>query len=153
VIQNISYEEVFQLLVSLVENVKLRCYGRNVSRLSRGQAEFVHACHAVRVRVRARVRSCGICGGQSDTGAGFLRVLRFPLPLIPSTAAHSVIIHQPWRVQYDKEWLMHQVDSASFQPWNLKNLVHDRACNTHALMLLTSNNGWSVSLETGLSPK
>jgi hypothetical protein len=30
-----------------------------------------------------------ICGGQSGTGAGFLRVLRFPLPSIPSTAQHS----------------------------------------------------------------
>jgi hypothetical protein len=31
-------------------------------------------------RVRA---ACGVCGGQSGTGAGFLRVLRFPLPIIP----------------------------------------------------------------------
>jgi hypothetical protein len=30
---------------------------------------------------RARVWSCGICGGQSGVGADFLRVLRFPLPL------------------------------------------------------------------------
>jgi hypothetical protein len=35
---------------------------------------------AARVRVRA---ACGVCGGQSGTGGGFLRVLRFPLPIIP----------------------------------------------------------------------
>jgi hypothetical protein len=40
--------------------------------------------------VRAQVRLCGICGGQSGTGAGFLRVLLFPLPiLIPTAAPHS----------------------------------------------------------------
>jgi ribosomal protein S14 len=35
---------------------------------------------AARVRVRA---ACEVCGGQSGTGAGFLQVLRFPLPIIP----------------------------------------------------------------------
>jgi hypothetical protein len=34
---------------------------------------------AARVRVRA---ACGVCGEQSAIGAGFLRVLRFPLPII-----------------------------------------------------------------------
>jgi hypothetical protein len=29
-------------------------------------------------RVRAQVRSCGICGGQSSTRVGFLQVFRFP---------------------------------------------------------------------------
>jgi hypothetical protein len=33
-------------------------------------------------RFGAKVRSCGIYGGQSGTGAGFLRVLRFPLPIL-----------------------------------------------------------------------
>jgi hypothetical protein len=41
-------------------------------------------------RVRARVSSCGICGGQKGTGPSFLRVLQFPLPiLIPPTAPKS----------------------------------------------------------------
>jgi hypothetical protein len=41
-------------------------------------------------RVRARVWSCGICGGQSGAGVGFLRVLRFPLPIfIPPIAPQS----------------------------------------------------------------
>jgi hypothetical protein len=35
-------------------------------------------------RVRSQVRSCGICVGQSSSGAGFLRVLRFPLPILIS---------------------------------------------------------------------
>jgi hypothetical protein len=48
-------------------------------------------------QVRAQVRSCGICGGQSVTGAGFLRVLRFPLPIpIPPTAPQPSFINRSW---------------------------------------------------------
>jgi hypothetical protein len=41
-------------------------------------------------RVRVGVWSCGVCGGQSGDGAGFLRVLRFPLSIfIPPVAPKS----------------------------------------------------------------
>jgi hypothetical protein len=44
----------------------------------------------VAARVRAWVWSSGICGGQSGAGAGFLRVLRFPLSnFIPPIAPQS----------------------------------------------------------------
>jgi hypothetical protein len=39
--------------------------------------------------VRAWVSLCGICGGQSSTGGGFLRVLRFSLRGIPPIAPLS----------------------------------------------------------------
>jgi hypothetical protein len=41
---------------------------------------------ACRVRVRA---ACGVYGGQSGTWADFLRVLRFPLPIIPPISPSS----------------------------------------------------------------
>jgi hypothetical protein len=40
--------------------------------------------------VRAQVRSYGIYGGQSSTGAGFLRVV------IPPTASHSPSVVRGW---------------------------------------------------------
>jgi hypothetical protein len=45
-------------------------------------------------RVRTWVRSCGICGGQSGTGAVLLRILGSPMPIIPPIAPRSGILGQ-----------------------------------------------------------
>jgi hypothetical protein len=47
---------------------------------------------------RFHVRSCGICGGQSGNGEGFLRELRFSLLIhIPPTASYSSVIRGWYR--------------------------------------------------------
>jgi hypothetical protein len=62
----------------------LECYkGRAVARA------ISHWLITATARIRALVRSCGICGGQSDTEGGLLRVRRVPLSVIPLTAPHS----------------------------------------------------------------
>jgi hypothetical protein len=50
-------------------------------------------------RIQYQIRLCGICGGQSGTGAGYPRVFQFPLPiLIPPTAPHSSSIIRGWYI-------------------------------------------------------
>jgi hypothetical protein len=74
-------------------------------------------------RVRARVRSCGICGGQSGTGAGFLRVPRFLLPSISLTAPHlsSPIIIRGWHIRPAVASVI--VDTVSLHPRKGKNTL------------------------------
>jgi hypothetical protein len=43
--------------------------------------------------VQSHVRSCGICSGQSGIGEDFLRVLRFPLPILIPTKCTIHIYH------------------------------------------------------------
>jgi hypothetical protein len=62
--------------------IKPYCVGRAVAQAVSRWLPTAAAC----VRVRA---ACGVCGGQSGTGAGFFRVLRFPLPIIPPISPSS----------------------------------------------------------------
>jgi hypothetical protein len=70
------------------------CRQRWTNPLSQASYQVCFICHAITqavsrwlstaaTQVCARIRSCGICGGQSVAGAGFLRILRFTLPIIP----------------------------------------------------------------------
>jgi hypothetical protein len=66
--------------------------------MGRAIAQAVSRCLPTSAaQVPAQIRSCGICGGQSVTGAGLLRLIRFPLPiLIPPTVLHSSSLIRGW---------------------------------------------------------
>jgi hypothetical protein len=66
----------------------------NISSESRAIARAVSRwLPTTAARVRAQVISCGIYGGQSGNGAGFLRIYRLPLQILnPPTAPYSSII-------------------------------------------------------------
>jgi hypothetical protein len=53
-------------------------------------------------RVRAHVKLCGIYGGQSGTGADFLRVLRFPVQYHSTYFSTLIIIYHPGLVYWAK---------------------------------------------------
>jgi hypothetical protein len=63
-------------------NVRLRAIAQGVSR----------RLPTAGARVQTRVYSCGICGGQSVAGAGFLRVLRFPLSIFIPPIFYTITI-------------------------------------------------------------
>jgi hypothetical protein len=73
-------KEIF--LSVLQSNIRKSLFGRAVAQ---AVSRWLPTA-AARVRVRA---ACGACGGQSGTGAGFLRVLRFPLTIIPPSSPLS----------------------------------------------------------------
>jgi hypothetical protein len=83
---------------------------RNVSPME-GRATAQVPSHQL-LNTVAQVRSHGICGGESGIGAGFLKVLQFPLPIIPLTAPHSSL-SIIWGWYNRPQCPMYQVDSVS----------------------------------------
>jgi hypothetical protein len=75
---------------------------------------------AARVRVRA---ACGVCSGQSGTGTGFLRVLQFPLPIIPPISPSS---YSPGAGTIGHWWTLCRVDPIGLHPplYQFKKKVH-----------------------------
>jgi hypothetical protein len=75
--------------------------------------------------MRTQVWLCGIYGGQSGTGEGFLRVLRFPLPiLISPTAPHTSSLGRSW---YNRPVVPDAPSGLSLTPLQenkLKNYAH-----------------------------
>lgn len=58
-------------------------------------AAHSHGSSVMELGSEAHVRSCGVRGEQSGTGQDFLRVLRYPLPiLIPPTENFLVSFHE-----------------------------------------------------------
>jgi hypothetical protein len=117
-------------------------------KLSWASFKYRKHAHAVNRRlstvadqVRALVRSCGICGGQTGSGAGFLWVLQFPLPLI-------IIIIRGWykRTKGDQcgKWIQsppttRKKKSLSFFTYHFYYLFHaltfaDRGCYVVSVM-------------------
>jgi hypothetical protein len=97
---------------------------RNVGRCSTNYMMLhrrIWPCHSsgrlptATTRVRAQVRSYGICGGQSGTGAGFLRVFRFPHANSYSNNCSIFIIIYQW---------VADLRSGLTQPHKINKIIH-----------------------------
>jgi hypothetical protein len=96
-------------------------------------------------RVRARVTSCGYCGGQCGTGTRFLRVLPFPLPSIPLTVPYSSsCVTRDWYSGRRTDW-------TPSQPSQYVALYYAKGApmNDVPAVLLGSRSGLSVRVGTG----
>jgi hypothetical protein len=83
---------IYVLNVFQIQNFTRIFYSRVPTIVSHGRAiaEAVSRwLPTAAARVQSRVWSSGICGGQDGVGAGFLRVLRCPLPFIPPNSQSS----------------------------------------------------------------
>jgi hypothetical protein len=98
VLQDIRLVLVFFISVIFVTWMLNENFNRESVTLGRAIAQAVSRWLPIAAaRLRSQVKSRGICSGQSGAGVGFLRVLRFPQPiLIPPTAPHLSSIVRCW---------------------------------------------------------
>jgi hypothetical protein len=90
-------------------------------------------------RVRARVWSSGICGGQSGAGASFLWVLWFPLPIfIPPNSPSS---QSPRAGTIGQKWPTCRVDPV----WTPPPPPSSQYANLNFFLELETNMKWVVS--------
>jgi hypothetical protein len=88
-------------LTELCMQFAMRMGGSVTAHFGRTVARAVwRRLHIAIARVPARIKSRWPCDRQSGTGAAFLRVLRFPLPIIHSANCYTIItIYHPGLVQ------------------------------------------------------
>jgi hypothetical protein len=84
--------------VTRIDELRTLAITRNRRCVSDGEGyiplkrRFLQELHGVTSHKTARFKICGICRGQSGTGEGLLRILRFPLPIINSAYCSTIII-------------------------------------------------------------
>jgi hypothetical protein len=101
-----------------------------------------------------RIMSCGICGGQSGTGAGFLQVLRFPSSvLIPPAALHSLPSCHRLYIVYARVSAI--CIKAVFKLCEVYKTAYTRICGTqqrqHTKIMNQSPSRWKLKSLVALS--
>jgi hypothetical protein len=89
-------------------------------------------------RVRARVWLNRICGGQFGAGAGFFRVLRFPLPILIPHSSSSII--RDWYSKPNSGW--RTKGTQSHHTNNNKQIIKNKR-----LRLFATRMSWTIHWE------
>jgi hypothetical protein len=92
----------------------------------------------VAARVRSRVWSSRICGGQSGAGADFLRVLQFPMPIFippnsPSSYSPGAGYNRPMsgrRAEWAQLDSTPPTDAVEKRKWNYDHQIHSQSSYT-----------------------
>jgi hypothetical protein len=116
-----------------------------------------HRLPTAAARIRAQVRSCGICDGQSSDEAGFLRVFRYPLlilipPIAPqSSSSSSSIVRGLYQLVVDVPSGLNLTPPQETKKKVLFYSKKDESVWQCRVTFLSSINSLSNSIENGSS--